>query len=114
MNTDGSNRQQLSHEDRDISGFSFSPDEQKVLLIMDVPSTTSIQANDADLPLASGMVINDLMYKHWDQYVKAIPHPFVAEFTHDRITQPKDLLEGEPYECPMLPLEAFEQLAWSS
>lgn len=113
MNTDGSNRQQLSHEDHDISGFSFSPDEQKVLLIMDVPSTTSIQANDADLPLASGMVINDLMYKHWDQYVKAIPHPFVAEFTHDRITQPKDLLEGEPYECPMLPFGGIEQLAWS-
>lgn len=113
MNTDGSERKQLSHESKDISGFAFSPDERKVILIMEVPSTSSIQANDADLPKATGMVINDLMYKHWDQYVKSIPHPFIADFSENQITQAYDILAGEPYECPMLPFGGIEQLAWS-
>ena len=33
MNPDGSGRKQLSHEESDIEGFLFSPDESKVVLI---------------------------------------------------------------------------------
>lgn len=115
VNADGSNLRQLSHADKDVEGFLFSPDAKHVVLIHSVPTETSIQANDADLPKATGMVINDLMYKHWDQYVKAIPHPFLASFdgTNIAANAAKDLLEGEPYECPMLPFGGVEQLAWS-
>ncbi len=113
MNADGTGRKQLSHESDDISGFLFSPDEKKVILIKDVPQHTSIQENDADLPQAQGMVINDLMYKHWDHYVTSVPHPFVADVTAEGISNVTDILEGEPYECPMLPFGGTEQLAWS-
>lgn len=53
------------------------------------------------------------MYKHWDQYVTAIPHPFVAQFDGRKISGAIDVLEGEPFECPMLPFGGIEQLAWS-
>ena len=82
-------------------------------MIMDVPQHHSIQENDKDLPKASGMVINDLMYKHWDHYVTTAPHPFVADLNASSITNPIDLLAGEPYECPMEPFGGAEQLAWS-
>ena len=113
MNTDGTNRQQISNAPSDVADFLFSPDGKKVILIMEVDQNHSIQKNDADLPLATGMVINDLMYKHWDTYVTSAPHPFVADFDGSRVGAAKDLLEGEPYECPMMPFGGIEQLAWS-
>lgn len=113
MNPDGTGRTQLSFEESDVAEFLFSPDEKKVILIKDVPNRTSIAENDSDLPDASGMVINDLMYKHWDQYTTTAPHPFVADFDGSRVGRARDLLEGEPYECPMLPFGGIEQLAWN-
>ena len=98
----------------DVDDFLFSPDGTKVIVIRQVPIHTSIAENDADLPLATGMVINDLMYKHWDHYVKTIPHPFVGNFDGTRVTDLTDILEGEPYECPMEPFGGAEQLAWST
>ncbi|MGN1353979.1 MAG: prolyl oligopeptidase family serine peptidase [Alloprevotella sp.] len=110
---DGTNTQRLSDETADVEGFSFSPDGAQVILIKSVPSTTSIAEKDADLPLSSGILATDLMYKHWDQYVTAIPHPFVAKFDGKNISGAVDLLEGEPFECPTLPFGGIEQLAWS-
>lgn len=113
MSADGSNRQQISHEKTDVNDFLVSPDNKKIIMIMDVPQHHSIQENDKDLPKASGMVINDLMYKHWDHYVTTAPHPYVADLNALGITNPIDLLAGEPYECPMEPFGGAEQLAWS-
>ena len=113
MNADGTSRQQISHTQSDVADFLFSPDEKKVILIMEVDQNHSIQKNDADLPLATGMVINDLMYKHWDTYVTSAPHPFVADFDGTTIGDAQDILKGEPYECPMMPFGGIEQLAWS-
>ena len=114
MNADGTNRHQASHCQRDVADFLFSPDGSKVILIMEVDQRHSIQANDADLPLATGMVINDLMYKHWDTYVTTAPHPFLFHFADGQTAGTgTDLLEGEPYECPMLPFGGVEQLCWS-
>ncbi len=114
MNADGTNRKQVSHTKSDVADFLFSPDEKKVILVMEVDQNHSIQKNDADLPEATGMVINDLMYKHWDTYVTTAPHPFVADFDGTMVGETKDLLEGEPYECPMMPFGGIEQLAWST
>ena len=113
MNADGTERKQISNTESDVADFLFSPDGKKVILIMEVDQNHSIQKNDADLPQATGMVINDLMYKHWDTYVTSAPHPFVADFDGTHVGQTKDLLEGEPYECPMMPFGGIEQLAWS-
>ena len=113
MNADGTGRRQISRAATDVADFLFSPDEKQVILVMEVPQHHSIEAPEADLPEATGMVINDLMYKHWDTYVTAVPHPFVAPFDGERVGEAFDLLEGEPYECPMLPFGGVEQLAWS-
>lgn len=113
MNIDGTERRQLTSESDDVMDYLFAPDERHVVLIKEVPNHSSIQPNDADLPLSSGMVCNDLMYKHWDHYTKTAPHPFIATFDGDNVSVVCDVLEGEPYECPMLPFGGVEQLAWS-
>lgn len=113
MKVDGTGRRQLSDEPDDVAEFLMAPDERHIVLIKEVHTTTSIQDNDADLPKATGMIINDLMYKHWDTYVTEIPHPFLANFDGEKICGAVDMLEGEPYECPMLPFGGVEQLAFS-
>ena len=113
MNADGSDRRQLTKSDIDIEGFKFSPDEKKVLLIKSLPYHESIKKNPDDLPLATGRIVTDLNYRHWDHYVETVAHPFVANVTENGVDNGKDIIEGEPYECPMAPFGGVEQLAWS-
>ena len=113
MNVDGSDRKQISFEASDVNDYLFSTCGKKVILVKTVNHESSVQENDADLKLSTGIVANDLMYKHWDHYTKSAPHPFLADFDGNKVGESKDLLEGEPYECPMLPFGGVEQLAWS-
>lgn len=113
MNPDGTDRRQLTNDEQDIEGFKFSPDEKKVLLIKSLPFHEIIKANPSDLPKATGRLVTDLMYRHWDHYVESIQHPFLANVTEAGIDKGVDILEGEPYECPMEPFGGVEQLAWS-
>ena len=113
MNADGSARKQISFEATDVNDYLFSPCGKKVILVKTITHEKSVQQNDADLALTTGIVANDLIYKHWDHYTTSAPHPFVADFDGNKVGESKDLLEGEPYECPMLPFGGVEQLAWS-
>lgn len=112
MKCDGTDRKQLS-QGGDIEGFKFSPDGKQVIVIRQVESTASIQPQEKDLPLATGLVITDMNYRHWDQYVRTIPHIFLAQVGEEGLSGLKDLLEGEPYECPVLPFGGSEQFCWS-
>ena len=113
MNADGSNRKKISDIPAGISSFSFSPDQSKILFISDVPFRKKPVDLYPDLSKASGKIIDDLMYKHWDQWVEEIPHPFIADFNGKQLTKVIDILENEPYECPSLPSSGIEQLSWS-
>lgn len=114
MNPNGSERKQLSSYEGGIEGFKFSPDESKVLFISQVKYGQRTSDIYPDLDKASGKVINDLMYKHWDEWVENIPHPFVASFDGNQVGAATDILKDEPYESPMKPFGGIEQLAWSN
>ena len=113
MNADGSDRKIVSNVENGVNGFVFSPDETKVLFISNLKSATTAQDIYPDLPKATGIVVNDLMYKHWDEWVKEIPHPFLADFNGSDLSNIIDIMEGEPYEAPMKPFGGIESLAWS-
>ena len=114
MNLDGGQRKQMSQTEGKIEGFMFSPDGTKVLVLKSIDFNEIIKKNPEDLPKATGRLVTDLMYRHWDHYVETIQHPFVATVNGDAIdTEMTDILEGEPYECPMEPFGGMEQLAWS-
>ena len=114
MNPDGTERKQLTNDASDIEGFLFSPDETKVILVKRVkikPTTADIYP---DLPLAKGFVVDDLMYKHWDEWITDAPHPFIANFDGESIDTGKDMLEGTPFDCPNRPFGGVEQFSWSN
>ena len=103
--------------DHDIDGFLLSPKGDKIILIAQVKTVASTADKHPDLPLASGRVVDDLMYKHWDEWTETAPHPFVADLHNDGkslvVSNIIDLLDGTPYESPMKPFGGIEQLAWS-
>ena len=117
MNPDGSDRKQISKTTKDIEGFMFSPDGKKVILLHSIDFYEIIKKNPDDLPKATGRLVTDLMYRHWDHYVESIQHPFVYDVAGESEISISgdgiDILEGEPYECPMEPFGGMEQLAWS-
>lgn len=113
MNADGTERHAATNIEGGIEGFLFSPDQSKVVLISTVKYNRTAADIYPDLPKATGRVIDDLMYKHWDTWVTEIPHPFIGAFDGQTITDLKDIMEGEPYEAPMRPFGGVESFAWS-
>ena len=118
MNADGTDRQQVSKTDGQVEGFKFAPDLSKVIILKSMPFHEVIQKNPDDLPKATGRRVTDLMYRHWDHYVESIQHPFVASIEMvngqcSMLNDMVDILDGEPYECPMEPFGGIEQLDWS-
>ena len=113
MNPDGTQRVQITNREGGIDEFLYSPDNQKILFIADVKYGERTADIYPDLPLATGKIIDDLMYKHWDEWKESVPHPFVADFDGKTISNVVDILEGEPYESPMKPFGGIEQLDWS-
>lgn len=114
MNPDGSEKKQLSDYKDNIEGFAFSPDGKKVLFISQVKTVPSTQDKYPDLDKTTGIIVTDLMYKHWDEWTTTAPHPFVADFDGEKIGEATDIMAGEPYESPMKPFGGIEQLAWNT
>ncbi len=113
MDANGSNCKQLSHSSIEIEGFKFSPNQKQVVLIKSIPYYGTIKKNPDDLDKASGMVITDMNYRHWDHYVQTNMHPFLAEVSSSGVSEGIDIMEGEPFESPLAPFGGIEQIDWS-
>ena len=108
----------------DVEGFLLSPMRDKVILIKQVKTVPTTAELYPDLPEASGRVVDDLMYKHWDEWTETAPQPFVCDLNltyygeGERIKTAKigesvNILEGTAFESPMKPWGGVEQLAWN-
>ncbi|MDO4979424.1 MAG: S9 family peptidase [Prevotellaceae bacterium] len=113
MLPDGTDRQQMTNDETGIDAFKFSPDGKHVVLVKQIPFHESIKENPEDLPKATGRLVTDLNYRHWDEYVETIPHPFLADVTNGKITEGIDIMKDEPFECPVKPFGGIEQIDWS-
>ena len=110
----------------DVEGFLLSPMRDKVILIKEVQRSDIRMTKEIypDLPLATGRVYDDLMYKHWDEWNETVPQPFVYDLITEYVGEGEqiarakikggiNILEGTPFECPMKPFGGVEQLAWN-
>ncbi|MDE6352119.1 MAG: peptidase S9, partial [Muribaculaceae bacterium] len=113
MNADGSGAKCISSVENGVEGFRISPDEKKIVIISQVKYNRSGSDVYPDLPKANARIIDDMMYKHWNEWVTEIPHPYVGDFDGNSVSNLTDLLADEPYEAPMKPFGGIESLAWS-
>lgn len=113
MNPDGTQRTQISNREGGISDYLYSPDNSKIILICNEKSTLTTQDRYPDLDKTSGIIVEDLMYKHWDEWVTTVPHPIIYDYDGTTLTNETDILLGLPFESPVKPFGGAEQLAFS-
>jgi dipeptidyl aminopeptidase/acylaminoacyl peptidase len=113
MNPDGSERKQISQVDGGIGGFLYSPNGKMVIYTKDVYIDKTAKDLYPDLPLTSGKIMTDLMYRHWDSWVESYTHIFVAEFNGEELSDDVDIMKDEPYESPLKPFGGMEQITCS-
>ena len=113
MDADGSNAKCITTVENGVEGFRISPDEKKIVIISQVKYNRSGSDVYPDLPKANARIIDDMMYKHWNEWVTEIPHPYVGDFDGNSVSNLTDILGDEPYEAPMKPFGGIESLAWS-
>lgn len=113
MDPDGNNPVKISDYKDGIHEFTYSPDEKKILFVSAVKYGETVTDIYPDLPKAQAHITDELMYRHWDEWVESVPHPFVADYDGKKLGNIVDILEGEPYECPSKPFGDISELAWS-
>ncbi|MCD6112379.1 MAG: S9 family peptidase [Bacteroidales bacterium] len=113
MNPDGTNRKQITSVEGGITGFKFSPDMTKLLYTKEVKVSKTVHDIYPDLPEATGRIMNDLMYRHWDQWVDTYSHVFYADYDGEKISNDIDINKGELYQTPLKPWGGIEQVAWT-
>ena len=114
MNPDGSGRERVSDIEGGITGFKYSPDQTMVLYTKEVELENKFKNLYEGLPLASGRLMDDLMYRHWDHWVDTYSHVFYCEYEDGKLISHKDIMEGEPWSAPLSPFGGIEQIQWSS
>ena len=114
MNPDGSDPVQVTNSDLDINGFSYSPGQSKVFLLKSVKLDNDVHDIFPDLPKANARLETDLMYRHWDSWHDyTYNHIFVADYADGKVSNEKDIMEGERFDSPMKPFGGTEEIAWS-
>lgn len=114
MDANGMNNRQISVIDGGITGYLLSPDEKMLVYTAEVKLKDQVADIYRDLPLSSGRINNDLMYRHWDQWVDTYSHIFVADMQKGVVRNGKDIMEGEMWESPVRPFGGMEQVAWTA
>ena len=114
MNPDGTGRAQISKIDGGITGFKYSPDQTKILYTKDLEIEEQFPNLYEGLPLASGRLMNDLMYRHWDHWVDTYSHVFIADYDGNILSNDFDIMAGEPFNSPLSPFGGIEQISWSA
>jgi len=107
MEADGSNRRALTNVDGGVSGVKVFPQADgrlALLFTVEVQVRPSPEDRYPSLDKAEFRIIDDLMYRHWDSWdnYKA-NHLCLAYYEGQPITEYTDLLQDEPYDCPVPP-----------
>jgi dipeptidyl aminopeptidase/acylaminoacyl peptidase len=115
MMPDGSDKKQVSQHPGGITDYGFNANGTKVWLTSEVKVGKSTSDIYPDLPLATGRIYDDLMYRHWDHWAdENYSHIFVAGYANGAITgNPADIMRGEPFDSPLMPFGGSSQIAWS-
>ena len=102
---------------RGFEGFKLAPDGKSMVYISTIPvkRPEQIEKLYAGLDKTTGRINEDLMYRHWDNWVDEIPHIYYVPFDGSKVQMDKavDILNGEPYESPMRPWGGTEQYNYS-
>ncbi len=97
----------------DIQGFEYSPDGEHIFYLMDVKTGTTTADLYPGLPDANVRIIDDLMYRHWNDWDdKKSRHIFITSYQEAMLQPGKDIMEDEPWDSPLSPYFDQSEISW--
>lgn len=102
-------------EEVPVADPSISPDGTHQITIQEV-KLTHVQGRDfyPDLDKSNVQIYDGLNYRHWDTWEDgAYNHLLVHALVNNKLQEGKDIMEGEPYDCPQKPFGGSEDYTWS-
>jgi dipeptidyl aminopeptidase/acylaminoacyl peptidase len=108
----GGTAEQIANADTLVYNNHISPDGKWKISDSDV-KIMNVYGSDfyPDLTKSNAMIYNSLMYRHWDTWEDGkFSHIFLRGVND---TVKKDLMPGEPYDCPQKPFGGDEDYIWN-
>lgn len=112
MNSDGTADKSVEGLS-DFEYFSIAPDGKHLYFTRRVKLDQTANEKHG-LPRAKVRIINDLMYRHWNYWSDySYSHLFVASFDGSKVTEARDVMEGQRFETPVSPYFDEGEISWS-
>lgn len=112
---DGSEPKAITPEGMQYDYFKLNTLENKILFSRDVKVFNTTADLYPDLQKSKGRVFDALFYRHWDQYADAyVSHVFIADFTKNSVSNEKDIMSGESFDCPQQPMGGTDDFLFSA
>ena len=116
MNLKSKKESVVATNERGFEGFKLAPDKSSIVYIstIDVERPDHIEKLFKGLDKTTGRINEDLMYRHWDQWVDEIPQIYLAALQNGKadVAKAVDIVDGN-FECPMRPWGGTEQYNYS-
>ncbi|AEV33951.1 dipeptidyl aminopeptidase/acylaminoacyl peptidase [Owenweeksia hongkongensis DSM 17368] len=119
MNADGTERKQLTNIEGGISNINaYDLPDGRIALVFS--KSVKLEKTTADLypdyTKAEAVVIDNLMYRHWDSWSDADYNHVCIAYANEgdeNITEHQDLMEGEKFDAPVNPFGGGESYSLS-
>ena len=116
MDLGSKNETIVAEHERGFEGFKMAPDHKSLVYISTIPVERPEHINKlyAGLDKTTGRINEDLMYRHWDNWVDEIPQIFYVPFENGKAQMDKVVnIIDSTFECPMRPWGGTEQYNYS-
>ena len=115
VNPDGTDLQQVTEFEFSIANFSYAPTGEFISFTSEVKLDENLQDKYPDLPKANARLIDDLMYRHWDEWHNySYSHLFFVPYQEGQVNgEPVDVMRKEKYDVPLQPFGGANHIVWS-
>lgn len=110
----GGQPQEVEDADTLLANEKVSPDGRSIITSEEI-LVKNLQATDIypDLPKSNAYIFDSLNYRHWDTWEDGrFGHVFLSPYENGKPGPGKDLMPGEPYDCPLKPSGGGEDFVW--
>lgn len=103
------------NQDSILRNRNISPDGKYIVFNKEVKLLNNSGSDlYPSLTKSNVLVFDNLNYRHWDKWnTGSFDHVFIAPLVNGRRGAEKDLMAGEPYDCPQKPFGGDEDYTWS-
>lgn len=118
MDVDSKAESVVAERENGFEGFKLAPDRSSIAFVSTIPVKRPDHLDNLykGLDQTTGRINEDLMYRHWDNWVDEIPHIYLSAIQEGvklNMDACVDILEGAPFESPMRPWGGVEQYNYS-